>query len=279
MLTSLLLSLALLPLQDAPAAEAAPAAPSAATPAAPAIPTETSASVLEFLKEAEAHLYDPQAAGLSSLEFDVPVDHPQAGHLGTAHVSWSTTGGVAVNVTAVEGSPAPAAVAQSLGQQLGTQMIGAMLNKPITPMLAGGVAWMNGVEDGLVKVAFRVEEAAAQGVKEQALYFDDDGMLRRMLLVQEVPGASLRMTQSFEWRPVAEGRDVCIAASQHSDTQAETPMGPMKVPGETTFTYVTVGEIVLPRTISTTQTVPGRGPVTQTIDASNLKVNGQPAGA
>ncbi len=113
----------------------------------------------------------------------------------------------------------------------------------------------------------------------RSLYFDDDGMLRRMLLVQEVPGASLRMTQSFEWRPVAEGRDVCIAASQHSDTQAETPMGPMKVPGETTFTYVTVGEIVLPRTISTTQTVPGRGPVTQTIDASNLKVNGQPAGA
>ncbi len=268
MLTSLLLSLALLPLQDAPAA-----APAQAEPAAPVLPTETSESVRQFLLDAEALLYDPQAAGLSSLEFDVPLDHPQAGHLGSAHVTWSTTAGVAVSVTTVEGSPVPASDAQGIGQMMGSQMVGAMLNKPITPMLDGGIAFMNGIEDGLVKVGFRNEQAAAQGVKEQALYFDDDGLLQRMLTVQEMQGMSLRINQSFVWRPVAEGRDVRIAASQHSDTTAETPMGPVKMPGDTTFTYINVGEIVLLGTISIKQ-----GPMTQTITAANLKVNGQPVG-
>jgi hypothetical protein len=271
MLTSLLLSLVILPLQDAPAVE--PASPAAA------IPTETSESVLAFLKEAEARLYDPQSAGLSSLEFDLALEHPQAGKLGSAHVTWSTTAGVAVDVSAAEGSPVPAAVAEGLGQQMGSQMIGAMLNRPITPMLESGVAWMNGVEDGLVKVAFRNAEAASQGIKEQSLYFDDDGMLQRMLVVQEVQGTSVRISQTFAWRPVAEGSDRCVAAGQHSDTTVDTPMGPMKVPGDTTFTYITVGEIVLPGSISITQSVPVQGAVTQTITATNLKVNGQAVGA
>jgi hypothetical protein len=276
MLTSFLLA-ALLPLQDAPA-QTPPAAPPAAAPAAEAVPTETPENVRKFLQEAESHLYDPQAAGLSSMEFDVAIDHPTAGPLGNAHVTWTATGGVDVQVTPAEGAKLPESMVQGIGQQFGVQLLGAMLNKPITPMLEGSVASMGGVEDGLVKVAFHNAAAMAQGLKEQSLFFDDAGLLQRMKVVQEVQGTKLSINQSFQWRPVAEGKDVYVASSQHSETTAETPMGPMKIPGDTSFTYVTVGEIVLPTSIATSQEVPVQGKVTQTLAATHLKVNGQAVG-
>ena len=91
MFTSLLALAALVPLQESPAAQdpATPAAP----PVEAAVPAETAPSVRAFLVEAESHLYDPQAAGLSSVEFDVPIDVANMGVIGTAHVSWNSAGG------------------------------------------------------------------------------------------------------------------------------------------------------------------------------------------
>ena len=283
MLTSLLV-LALLPMQDAPAPQAPPSDPPAATspdtatPETAAAPTETSDSVRKFLTEAEAHFYDPQSSGLSSVEFDMALDHPQYGPLGTAHVTWSTDAGQNVVVSPKEGAQLPGQVVTGLGQQMATQLLGAMLNKPITPMLEGGVASMGGVEDGLVKVSFHNDAAMAQGLKEQTLLFDEDGMLQRMRIVQEMQGTKVNILQTFQWRPVAEGKDVYIAAGQHSDTTAETPMGPMKIATETSFAYATIGEIVIPTSIALSQDVPTKGRVTQTLAATNLKVNGQPFG-
>jgi hypothetical protein len=73
--STLLLMCVSVPVQDPPAA---PATQDAA-PAAPAVPAETPASVRTYLTEAQSHLYDPQAAGLKSLAFDVDIEMPQIG--------------------------------------------------------------------------------------------------------------------------------------------------------------------------------------------------------
>ncbi len=263
MLTNLLLLAALVPLQDAPATQ---------DPAAPA--TETSPSVRAFLVEAESHLYDPQAAGLSSLEFDVPINHPQAGMLGTAHVSWSSAGQPSVTTSAIAGAPPlPKEQLDMFGMQFGYQTLGAMLNKPITPLLEGAVATMNGVEEGLVKVSIAHPQAEAAGVKEQSLMFDEDGLLKVMRRVSEVQGPLGMMTisekQIFSWKAVAADNVLVVPASQ----KTESTMGS----GETTFGYSTIAGIVLPTTLATVAQVPGMGEVNQSISAINLVVNGQVA--
>ncbi|MBM3984287.1 MAG: hypothetical protein FJ296_01130 [Planctomycetes bacterium] len=277
MLPSLLLSLALLPLQDAPAAE--PAA------AAPAVPTETSEGVRAFLQEAESHLYDPQAAGLSSLEFDVAVEIPNVGVLGTAHVSWSTTGPAAVSVArdaAVVAPPGlPEGMADDVGRQIGLQLLGAMLNKPITPMLENSVAYMDGVEDGLVKVRLHTIGMSEQGIEEQAIYFNDDGVLQRLSVKARVDspmGGKMDVSQSqtFTWRPASEGAVLLVADAQASVVD----MGFMKSTGSTSFRYTDVGGILLLTSMTMTQPMPMMPePVVQTLAATNLKVNGAAAGA
>jgi hypothetical protein len=276
MLTSLLALVALLPLQDAPAAQE-PAAPPAA-PAEAAAPTETPAGVREFLVDAEGNLYDPQAAGLSSVEFDLPVDIPQLGVIGDAHVTWNSTGGANVAVVRREDVTLPPNLPVEqldfYGQQMGMQLLGAMLNKPITPMLESSVAHMDGVEDGLVKVRFRNAAAEEQGLKEQALFFDEDGLLQRMRTVAEVEGPFGAMTvtqnQSFGWKPAVEGSDLVVASTQSSN--ADFGMG--STSSETTFTYSTVETIVLATSLSVTQTVPAGS---MTLSATNLVVNGKAA--
>jgi hypothetical protein len=282
MLPSLLLSLALLPLQDAPAAEPAPAATEAA---APVVPTETSESVRTFLQEAEAHLYDPQAAGLSSLEFDVAVEIPRVGMLGTAHVAWSTTSPAAVTVARNAAVPVPPGFPESMpddaGRQIGMQLLGAMLNKPITPMLENSVAYMDGVEEGLVKVRLHTTGMSEQGVEEQAMYFDDDGVLQRLNVKAKVDspmGGKMDVSQSqtFTWRPASEGAELLLADAQASIVD----MGFMKSTGSTSFRYTDVGGILLLTTMTMTQSMPMLPePMVQTLTATNLKVNGAAAGA
>jgi hypothetical protein len=276
MLPSLLLAAALLPLQDAPA-EPAPA------PAQVAVPTETPAAVRTFLTDAEGRLYDPQAAGLSSLAFDVAIDLPQVGVVGSAHVTWSVDAGMDVAVTRNAGATLPPGLSPELadnyGQQMGMQLLGAMLNKPITPMLEGAVAVMDGVEDGLVKVRFHNAAASEQGLQEQALFFDEDGLLQRMRTVAEVEGpfGAMKVTQKqgFTWKPAAEGSELMVASTQ--TTEADFGMGSMK--GESSFGYTTVESIVLATTVTTRQEMPMSPAMTQTLVATGLVVNGQPAAA
>ena len=279
MLTTFAL-VALLSLQDPPVAQEPPAA-EAAAPAVPAAPTETSESVRAYLVEAESHLYDPQAAGLSSLEFDMPIELPApVGAVGSAHVTWTSESGADISLTQNEGGApgVPPAMVDGYGRQMSMQLLGYMLNKPITSMLEGGVAAMDGVEDGLVKVRFHIPMALEQGVQEQALYFDDAGMLQRMRTIAQVEGPMGQMkveqSQSFAWKPASEGSELMVADQQ--TTVAD--MGIMKVTASTSFGYTTVSDIVLTTSASTTSDVPMQGKVTQVIAATNLRVNGQPAG-
>lgn len=269
MLPSLLLAACCLAVQDAP--------PAAETP------TETTAAVRSFLTEAEANLYDPIAAGLSSLEFDVAIDLPQVGVIGTSHVTWSGDGGVNVSVARNEAATLPPGfspeMAEMTGRQMATQLLGAMLNKPITPMLDDAIAVMDGVEDGQVKVRFHIAAATEQGVQEQAMFFDEDGVLQRMRVVAEVDSPMGKMkvtqTQAFSWRPASEGSDRLLPAGQ----QSVADMGMFKVTGSTSFTHTTVNGILLATAMTTTQSVPmSPEPVVQTLAATNVLVNGQALG-
>jgi hypothetical protein len=285
MITGLLLLSLFLPLQDAPAGHD-PAVPAATPPAAAAptdkpaapVPTETPEAVKKFLKDAEARLYDPQAAGLKSLEFDVPIDMPQVGVIGTAHVAWTLKDGQNVTIDRTGGKDLPPnlppEMAEGYGKQMGVELLGAMLNRPITPMLDGSVAVMEGVEDGLVKVRFHNSGAEAQGVQEQSLYFDDGGLLQRVLTVAEVEGpmgkVKINQTQSYAWRPARAGTELVIAVSQKN----KADMGMMQITADTTFNYATIADIVLPTELATTQSSP-MGSTSQSLKAVNLKVNGQ----
>jgi hypothetical protein len=279
MLTSLLL-VACLPLQDAPA-PAPSAAPPAAAPEA-AAPTETPENVRQFLVDAEAHLYDPQAAGLTSVEFDLAIDLPPVGSVGNAHVTWTAEGGASVEVSRPADKPLPMGIAPEMadgaGRQMALQLLGFMLNKPITPMLDGGVAAMDGVEDGLVKVRIHNAAAEAQGLEEQALYFDDSGLLQRVRTIAQVESpmgkVKVQQSQTFAWKAAKEGSELVIADIQRSVAD----MGPMQIKAETSFGYTTVADIVLAISASTKTEVPMQGTITQNLAATNLKVNGTAVG-
>jgi hypothetical protein len=133
---------------------------------------------------------------------------------------------------------------------------------------------MDGVEDGLVKVSFHNPEAQKSGLKEQALFFDDSGLLQRLRTSGEQQGpmgkVNIKQTETFSWRPVKEGSTLVVASSQKSHAD----MGMMAIDGSTTFGYSNVGEIVLATQLAITQTSP-MGPSSQTIKALNLKVNGE----
>jgi hypothetical protein len=288
MITALVLLTTLLPMQDTPAGKdpaVPPATPPAAAPGdkaaapAPAIPAETPEAVKKFLKDAEAHFYDPQAAGLSAMEFDVPVEMPQVGVIGNEHVSWTAGGTETITLDRTGGKDLPPGLPvemiENYGKQIGMQMLGTMLNKLITPMLEDSVATMDGVEDGLVKVSFHNAQATAAGLQEQSLFFDDSGVLQRMRTVRDQESGmgkvTIKQVQNFTWKPVKDGSTLLICPSQ----KGKAEMGMMGIDIDMQISFETVGEIVLATQISTTQNVPMRGPINQVLKATNLKVNGQ----
>jgi len=292
MITALVLLTTLLPMQDTPAGKdpaVPPATPPAAAPGdkaaapAPAVPAETAEAVKKFLKDAEAHFYDPQAAGLSAIEFDVPIEMPQVGVIGNAHVSWAAGGTQSVTLDRTGGKELPPGVpvdvVENYGKQMGVQMLGTMLNKLISPLLEDSVATMDGVEDGLVKVSIHNPKALEAGVQEQSLFFDDGGVLQRMRTVQDQESGmgkvTIKQVENFTWKPVKDGSTLLICPNQ----KGKAEMGMMAIDVDTQVSFETIGEIVLATQISTTQNVPMRGPINQVLKATNLKVNGQAAAA
>jgi len=264
MLTALLLATALCPI----AAQEAPAEPAAAA--------DPAARVRTFLLEAEARLYDPQAAGLNSLAFDMPLDFPGIGVVGTIRVSWARGGDPQVTTTRNAGLelPIPPAMLDDAGSQMGGQLLTAMLNRPITSMLDGSTARMDGAVDGLLRVSLENAEAGAQGITELSMYFDEDGLLRKRVMASESgPLGSIknRQVETLEWKPAHEGSDKLVLASQTADVEA---MG-MKLATTMSFVYRSVDDIVLPTSITVNTETPS-GPMTQNLAAQNLVVNGTP---
>jgi hypothetical protein len=270
LLPLLMLSLACPP-QDAPAA---PATQAAAPSESAAAPTETTEKVRAFLADAQSQLYDPQAAGLKSLAFDLDVDHPMLGDLGTVHATWESGQEAETVFTAKPDMSLPAGVSpvqiemQSKAQA--QQLLGGMLNRSIGSLLDAGVASMAGVQDELVGVKYDHPMMASQGVKSQMFFFDDEGQLKKSTTEMEQQGMTIKMVQTYTWKPAAEGTDLLVADSQ----AVEMDFGMMKQTSSAAFTYAQVGSIVLPVRIATLSKGPMGGE--QVLAARNLVVNGQP---
>jgi hypothetical protein len=286
--SSLMLMLLACPVQDPPAPpatqDAAPApAPASAPDAAPAVPDQTPESVRSFLNEAQAGLYDPQAAGLMSLAFDMDADVPGLGVVGAVHVTWAAGQDAQTAFTATEGLALPAQVPvqvlEAQAKSSAQQFLGSMLNRSIGSLLDVGVATMGGLQEGLVAVSHHNPTAAAQGVKSQTFYFDGESQLKKSAVVveQETPmGAmTINMLQTFVWKP-AEGSDLLVRESE----TLEMDLGVLGTQtGNVTYTYQQVAGIVLPLQISTLMKLPPMmgGEQKQVVAAKNLVVNGSPA--
>jgi len=277
LLSPLLLMMVACPVQDGAAAPAAQdaAAPAAAESAQAAVPTETPDNVRTFLNEAQSRLYDPQAAGLKSLAFDVDVDVPKLGRLGTVHVTWEAGQDAQTHFTAADNPSLPPGMPPGMleaqSNATAQQLLGGMLNRTIGSLLDEGVATMAGVQDGLVAVSHYHPAAAAQGVKSQLYFFDDDSRLMKSTTVIEQQGMTVNITQSYAWKPAAEGSELLVADSQ----SVEADFGMMKQSSHAAFTYMKVGTIVLPIRIETSSKGPMSGE--QVMAAKNLVVNGEVA--
>jgi hypothetical protein len=270
-LSTLLLMSVAVPAQDPPVA---PATQDAA-PAAPAVPAETPENVRTYLTEAQSHLYDPQAAGLKSLAFDVDIEMPQIGHLGVVHVTWAAGEAAKTDFKADEAAPlppgAPAGMIEAQSNATAQQLLGGMLNRSIASLLDEGVATMAGVQENLVAVSHHHPAAEAQGVKSQIYLFDDDGRLKKSNTEVEQQGMTINIAQTYSWKPATEGSELLVADAQ----TVEAKFGPMTQTSQATFSYTQVGAIVLPVRIATSSKGPMSGE--QVIAASNLVVNGEAA--
>lgn len=274
LLSTLLLMSVACPIQDPPAAPASQDGAAAAVPAAE-VPTETPENVRSFLNEAQGHLYDPQAAGLKSLAFDMDVDFPGLGHVGAVHVSWEAGQSAQTAFTADETTALPPGVPPGMMEQqssaMAQQLLGGMLNRPISSLLDAGVATMAGVQEGLVAVSHYHPIAAQQGVKSQVYLFDEDGKLQKSSTEMEQQGMTIDIVQTYAWKPAAEGTDLLVPQEQ----SVEAKIGPMTQSSKASFTYAQIGPIVLPVRISTTTSGPMSGE--QIMAAKNLVVNGEAA--
>jgi hypothetical protein len=262
------------------AAEPAAAAPQAAEVEA----TSTPDNVRSFLEDAQGRLYDPLAAGLTSLEFDLPVDiGPPIGQVSTVHMIWAVDGETSTTVNLEEGLELPPMITREALEahsvQQAEQFLGNMLNRHIGSLLETGVATMAGVQDGLVAVDYIEADAAEQGVQSQTFFFNDDSELQRAAVVIESEGPmgamTINMTTNFVWRQVSGDDTRLLMDSQ----EVEIDMGMMTQSSKAALGYVTVGEIMLANSLKTTTSLPammGGGEQTQLVRALNLMVNGEP---
>jgi len=258
-------------------------APTAHEPAvtAPVPVVQTSDKVAAYLNDAEAQLYDPQAAGLRTLEFDLPVDVPTIGNVGQVHVTWTAGGQASLDATMAEGMQLPgmpAGAAEQMAQQSGAEFLNNMLNRPVSMLLESGVATLIGAEDGLVRVDFDALEAREAGIERQSYYFDEDSVLRRSVTEMKMMGASITAKQDFRWKVVGENSALLVP-----DTQSiAADMGFMVQKVEVAFTYQVIDGIMLPTSIEKVSEIPpmaGGGTQRQVMAVTNLIVNGKSVSA
>jgi hypothetical protein len=274
MLTTLItLTMTLGAFQDAPAV-------TEPTVAAPVPVAQTSEKVASYLKEAESQLYDPQAAGLKSLEFDLPVEVPQLGRIGQVHVTWIAGGQATIDATMSEDTQVPGmppGAVEQMAQATGAEYLNAMLNRPISMLLDNGVATLVGAEDGLVRVDFDAPEARDAGIAGQSYLFDEDGVLRRSVTKMTMMGAKITAKQDYRWKPAGEST-LLLPDSQ----SIAADMGFIVQKVDVSFTYQMIDGIVLPASIVKTTDIPaaaGGGTQRQVQAVENLIVNGKSAAA
>jgi hypothetical protein len=292
MLTALLvLAATAFAAQDAPEQlppspqDAAPAPADAPADASAARTEETSPEVRSFLTDAEKLLYDPQAAGLKSVEFDTTVIYPKVGSVGSIHMVWSSGTDATVaferNEQAQLPPGIPPEVLPMIGEQFGREFLNQMLNRPITPLMADSHAKMEAPQDGLLCISVDREAERAQRIKEHFLYFDEDGLLMKSRIVRDMEGSgapfsTLPITETYAWKASAPGSELLVLEARAGE-QDFGMLGKEKT--TTTYTYTTVDGLVLLTGMHVDSQLPAMlgGPDERQYTLRNLVVNGKPA--
>jgi len=288
MLTTLLVLAATALAQDgaAPPVAPAPAAPAQDAPAAqgPA-PAVTSPEVRSFLTDAEKQLYDPQAAGLKTVEFDATVEMPKLGPVGSVHVTWAAGGEPTISFVRDEAAELPPNVPGELvsmsGEQFGRDFLDQMLNRPITPMLRDGTAAMCSPQDGMVRISIASATEQQQRIKEHSLFFNEDGLLQKSKMVVDTAGSgmpfeTLPITEVYTWKATGSSGDALVA-DVRSGEQDYGMFGKEKT--TTTFSYTTVGDLVVLTGMAVDSDRPAMlgGREQRQVALRNLVVNGKAA--
>lgn len=233
-----------------------------------------------FLEEAEAILYHPDEEGLQSFSFSVERPAQQGG--GTIRVAWTRGEEPQVEAELGEQMKAqyPEAMLGMVEEQLaveGREYAKWMLNRPFSMMQGEWNARIEGVEDGLMKVAFEPTGPGAAG--SQAMLFDDEQVLEEARMSGQMNGQQMDVDIDFDWRPVAEGDGRLVLSGQTSSIELPSPMGEgtMEITSTSTYHYTNVDDLVILTGKTDESSFPPGGQPTE-MRFENLVVNGEPVG-
>lgn len=261
---------------------------------------ETSAEVIEFLRAAQDTLYDPEAHGLESLEFDMPIGMPtailemlagQMGQtldlppgdivlLGSVRVKWTAGNEPEFLVSRADGVPQGVmAITQMMGltdQQfpiIANQALTAALNRTVTlePILESHIATLEGDVDGLMKVAF-MPKAERPDAPPMAWFFDADKVPVKSVISVDQPNQMGGTTESLirgenSWEAVGDDGRLLVA------TQMQQEGGPMSFSQSVDYEFEWIDGVPI-LTGYTEKSTPMGQSFTRIVVFGELRVNG-----
>ncbi len=246
---------------------------------------ETAPEVRDFMLDSEKLLYDPQAAGLKSVEFDAAVEVPNLGPVGSVHVSWADGANTTVVFAKDPAVQIPPGIPPELltlsGEEFGRDFLDQMLNRRISPLLQESLAKMEPPQNGMVCISVAREAERAQRIKEHTIFFDEDGVLKVSKLLMDtqgmgVPFSTLPITETYTWKPVGPGSELLVLEMR----QGEQDYGALgKEKTTTTFDYTVVDNMALVTgmTIESERPAMMGGRTRHQATLRGLVVNGKPA--
>jgi hypothetical protein len=165
-------------------------------------PSESDPEAVKLLEAFAERVYDPVAAGLESLSFDVDMSLPMmGGSVGVLTVHWKkgaeTTSDFELSDAMKERVPPSVRgeIASEMGEQ-GKGIAKAQVNQLIKNILGDNIVTLAGVQDdGLTEVVCSVRPGAEGDVG--TLLFDDEGVLVKG--ASRSPGDSEVGIQTYDW--------------------------------------------------------------------------------
>lgn len=237
--------------------------------------TGTSETVRTFLRQAESGFYEPQADGLTSLSFIVPIEEQKANlelmlarsgvklppetpdiiRMLSVAVTWELGGESQIETTVADSFPSSLEMMRPMlegsGRQMGQQTLSAALNSLIDfgPVLESYDARIDGAEGDYVKVVFERKAGVSEEVappETLTWLFDDDGLPAgtRMSINQQGPMGPLevKIDTEYSWQPARASGGKKVLASVASKNE----MGGFgSVEQSTTYRYEEIGGVVV----------------------------------
>jgi len=185
---------------------------------------ENDPKAVQLLEEFGERVYDPVAAGLESLSFDMDMPNPMmGGSMGVLSVHWKkgaeTTADFEMSDSMKQMVPeAMRGQMQEQMGQVGGQIARLQTNQVVAQILEEMNVTMVGVEDGLIKVTCTPRADGDPAIRDKTLLFDDEGTLAKTVEMGPSPmGGEVENTSTMNWVEVASARGKLILASTKED--------------------------------------------------------------